>query len=196
VANNPDDNLELVVDVENSHQRWQDSVPYLSTLAREVVRETLNAALPDDLRGRAIELSVNFVSDEQMHALNAEYRSKHQPTNCLSFPQLSKDVFNAGGAVESGGAVGSGGEAGNKNQPLLLGDVVVAHGVTAREAREQNKSIDHHLSHLLVHGTLHLLGYDHLQAGEAAAMESSEIEILDALGVGNPYILMDEDIKI
>ena len=172
--------MALGIDVEIPHQQWLDAVPHLETLAGEVIKETLKSALQGHLKDRTLEMSVSFVSDEEMRALNLEYRDQDRPTNVLSFSQLSRDMID--GAVDTAG-----------DQPLLLGDVVVALGVTQSEAASQNKSMDHHLTHLLVHGTLHLLGYDHLKESDAEVMESSETEILNGLGIGNPYISTDED---
>lgn len=108
---------------------------------------------------RAGELSIALVDDEQMAELNSRYRDKDGPTNVLSFPA-------------SGG---------------LLGDIVLSYETLAREAEDKNISFGAHMSHLLIHGFLHLQGYDHQTETDAAAMEALEITALSKLGIDNPY---------
>ncbi|MEO1202167.1 MAG: rRNA maturation RNase YbeY [Pseudomonadota bacterium] len=118
----------------------------------------------------ASEVSVRIVDEPEMRRLNSDYRSKDSSTNVLSFPAepvsgLPSDV------------------------PSSLGDVVVCAPVVAREAREQGKTVDAHWAHMLVHGTLHLLGYDHILPAEAQQMEAMELRILSQRGLENPYKL-------
>jgi probable rRNA maturation factor len=122
------------------------------------------------------ELSVRFSSDEEVRALNASWRAKDKPTNVLSFPMVERDflvTFRRSGAGE-----------------VLLGDVILAHGVCAREAAEKSVSVETHAAHLVVHGTLHLLGYDH-ETGEADAedMEETERRALASIGISDPYLV-------
>lgn len=105
------------------------------------------------------EVSVVLADDNFVQGLNREYRGKDKPTNVLSFPQ----------------------------DPPMLGDIVLAFETIEREASEQNKDFAAHLTHLLVHGVLHLLGYDHEDDQEASEMEGLEIEILQKMGINNPY---------
>jgi len=124
------------------------------------------AALERKARG---ELTVRVVSRSESAALNARYRGKRGPTNVLSFP--------AGG-----------GEPAAKSRELLpLGDVVICASVVAREAREQGKTLAAHWAHMVIHGTLHLQGYDHENARDAAAMEARERALLADLGFPDPY---------
>lgn len=112
-----------------------------------------------DPAGKA--LAVVLTDDAEIRELNREFRDKDAPTNVLSFEQeLNDDEW---------------------------GDIIMAHETIAREANEQGKSFANHLTHLLVHGILHLLGYDHMNDTEAEEMESLEIEILAKLGIDNPY---------
>jgi probable rRNA maturation factor len=123
----------------------------------------------------AAEISVKFTTDQEVHALNAEYRDKDKPTNVLSFPMVDPDLLEA---LATAGA----GEA-------LLGDVVLAHGVCTREAAEKGVTVPDHAAHLVVHGALHLLGYDHEESeAEAEAMEAAERRALAALGIADPYL--------
>ncbi len=111
------------------------------------------------------ELVVRIVDREESRQLNREYRGKDRPTNVLSFPFEAPDV------VESD----------------LLGDLVICAPLVEEEAREQQKPLEAHWAHLLVHGVLHLLGFDHINEEEAEMMESLEVEILAALGFSDPY---------
>ena len=113
----------------------------------------------------ASEVVVSVVDSDTAAELNASYRGRSGPTNVLSFPDR---VLVEGGRT-------------------LLGDIVICHQVAVSEAREQGKSPEAHLTHLLVHGVLHLLGYDHEDGAEAAQMESLETQLLGRLGVPDPY---------
>ncbi len=122
------------------------------------------------------EISVKLTSDDEVHALNREWRGKDKPTNVLSFPMIEPAFFTM--AAQAG------------EPELLLGDIVLAHGVCVREAAERGIAMTDHATHLVVHGTLHLLGYDH-ETGEADAeeMEAIERRALAALGIADPYAL-------
>lgn len=113
----------------------------------------------------ADEMVLRVVDLPEMIALNQTYRSKVGPTNVLSFP------YEAVPGVDV----------------PLLGDVVLCAPVVAQEAAEQGKSLSQHWAHLVIHGGLHLLGYDHIQAEEADEMEALEVQLLDQLGIPNPY---------
>jgi len=146
------------------------------TLADSAVRAAVAASAHSALirSGITIEVSVKFATDAEVKGLNESYRGRDKPTNVLSFP-----MFEAGLIAEIGRA--DGGEA-------LLGDVILADGVCAREAAEKGIGVQAHAAHLVVHGTLHLLGYDH-EAGEeeAQAMEAAEGSALAELGIADPY---------
>ena len=123
------------------------------------------------LQGRcdAAELTVRIVDRAESAELNQAYRHKAGPTNVLSFP------FEAPPGVDRD-AWGD-----------LLGDLVICAPVVEAEAREQHKSVEAHWAHMVVHGTLHLLGYDHIEPQQADAMEDLEISILNHMGFANPY---------
>nr|WP_217352776.1 rRNA maturation RNase YbeY [Sphingomonas sp. ID1715] len=121
-----------------------------------------------------VEISVRLTSDAEVHQLNLQYRGKDKPTNVLSFPMVQADLLETVSQNSDDGE-------------LLLGDIVLAHGVCAGEAAEKGVSLDAHATHLIVHGTLHLLGYDHQGSAEAEHMESLERDILARLGLHDPY---------
>lgn len=116
------------------------------------------------------EVTIRLVDEAESHSLNLTYRAMDKPTNVLSFP------FEAPPGVEL----------------PLLGDLVICRQVVEREAREQEKPLDAHWAHMVVHGSLHLLGYDHIEDEEAEEMESLETEIMLALGFADPYIAEKE----
>ncbi len=153
----------LVIDIRCDAPEWMAAAPNVETVARRAAR----AAWSTGARGDAdAEISIALVGDAAMRRLNNEWRGKDQPTNVLAFP------------AGDGGAPGC---------PLLLGDVVLALETASREAAGLRRPLDDHVSHLVVHGVLHLLGYDHGAAAAAAAMETLETGILAELGIADPY---------
>lgn len=126
-----------------------------------------------------IEIAVRMTSDDEVQALNRDYRGKDRPTNVLSFPLVQPDLLETVTLNSDDGEV-------------LLGDVVLAHGVCAREAEERGISVADHAQHLIVHGVLHLLGYDHQGDPEADAMEAIERDALASLGIADPYPVVEE----
>ena len=121
---------------------------------------------------RAAELSVRLTGNEEVRALNAKWRGKDKPTNVLSFPQA--------GPADLADIAADGPE-------LMLGDLVLARETCSAEAAEKQIPLDDHAAHLIVHGTLHLLGYDHEDDSAADEMEEREVRALARLGIGDPY---------
>lgn len=113
---------------------------------------------------KGAEVSLLFCDDARMRELNRQFRGKDKATNVLSFPGVDP-----------------------LDSARFLGDIALAHETIAREAEEQGKSFEHHVRHMIVHGFLHLLGYDHEAEAEALEMEAMEIRILERLGIENPY---------
>ncbi|QDZ08172.1 rRNA maturation RNase YbeY [Sphingomonas panacisoli] len=126
-----------------------------------------------------MEISVRLTSDDEVHQLNNQYRHKDKPTNVLSFPMVQPDLLETVTQNSDDGEV-------------LLGDIVLAHGVCAREADERGIAIETHAAHLIVHGTLHLLGYDHIDDGDADRMEAIEVDALASLGIADPYLIQED----
>lgn len=122
------------------------------------------------------EIGLVLTDDAEVAGLNVRFRGIEGPTNVLSFPS-GETVADGAGAEELA----------PDRPPVLLGDVVIALETTAREAARDGKPVGDHLQHLVVHGLLHLLGFDHQDEQEAESMESMEVEILSVLGVPNPY---------
>ena len=156
---------------------WDSSTDWAALAERAVqaaVQHSRFATLAD--APTDIEVSVRFTTDDEVRALNAGYRGKDKPTNVLSFPMIEP--------AELGDLPGRG--------ELLLGDIVLAHGVCATEAADKGATMQSHAAHLIVHGMLHLLGYDH-ETGEedAEAMEAIERNALAALGIADPYLVTE-----
>jgi probable rRNA maturation factor len=152
---------------------WDSSTGWEALITRAAQAAVAESACP--LLGasvRPVELSVRLTSDAEVQALNAHWRRKDKPTNVLSFPMA--EAYELEQADEDG-------------PELMLGDVILAHGTCKREAEEKAISIADHAAHLVVHGTLHLLGYDHDDPSQAADMEARESRALARLGIANPY---------
>ena len=131
-----------------------------------------------ELAHETLLVSLVLADDEEVHALNRQWRAKDRPTNVLSFPMMSRaDVLRA--AADDAGGSGA---------PGMLGDLILAHGVCTREAAEKGISVADHAAHLIVHGLLHLAGHDHETGeAEAEAMEALERKALALMGLADPY---------
>lgn len=147
-----------------------------------VIERSVQAGLAGGLSGPlpASELYVELVNNNESQELNSEYRCKDTPTNVLSFPGVEPDDLPRTMKVAAQGG-----------PPVLLGDLIIADGVVVSEAADHGKTIESHLSHLVVHGVLHLLGYDHIKDEEAEEMEALEVEILAGLGIDDPYRVIE-----
>jgi probable rRNA maturation factor len=157
--------LEPVVEVMAPCPAWHQECAEAASLAKGAAGLALRRA--EAPAGAVVDITL--ADDAAQRDLNRTWRGKDAPTNVLSFPAADPSVQVPVGA------------------PLLLGDVVLAFETLRREAMEQGKPFEDHLRHLVVHGVLHLLGYDHESTVDAAAMEACEITILAELGVPNPY---------
>ncbi|MCO4316903.1 rRNA maturation RNase YbeY [Phyllobacterium sp. 21LDTY02-6] len=154
------------IDILIESDGWYEAAQ-LEALARRAV-----AAVWDELdagRQPESELSLVFTDDAQIRELNSDWREKDKATNVLSFPAFPV-------------------KRGQKPGPML-GDIVIARETVEREALTEHKPFDHHLTHLIVHGLLHLLGYDHLETEEAEEMEQLERNVLARLAIPDPYAL-------
>ena len=162
--------LDIAIDAD---AEWDSSKDWASLARSAAIAAIAESAFPQLGQGnRPVEVSVRLTSDEEVHALNSHWRGKDKPTNVLSFPMAEGDELEA--AVEPG-------------PELMLGDIILARGVCAAEAADKGVPLDQHATHLLVHGTLHLLGYDHMDDDSAADMEAREVRALARLGIADPY---------
>jgi probable rRNA maturation factor len=165
--------LEIALEAD---EEWDSSSSWVE-LARKAAQAAIaESAFPQlNESTRHVELSVRLAGDEEVRGLNAHWRGKDKPTNVLSFPMA--EAYELEQSDEDGPAI-------------MLGDIILAHGVCQREAAEKGVSIDEHATHLVVHGTLHLLGYDHQADSDATDMERREADALARLGIANPYEIL------
>lgn len=158
--------MQLEMDVEEPWPAgaWEELAERVAAAAAEVAPELANPRL---------SASLLFTSDPEIQALNREWRQRDKPTNVLSFPMLARKELLALAA---------------EGPPELLGDVALAHETCAREAADKGVPLEHHTTHLIVHGLLHLAGYDHeTSEADAEAMEALETKALAICGVADPY---------
>ncbi len=151
-----------------TEQDWSD-------LAARSAQAAIAASSHADLLSRnfTVEISVKLSGNEEVQALNKAYRGKDKPTNVLSFPQVQPDLLETLSNTDDGEA--------------LLGDIILALETCRSEAIAKDIPLSRHVSHLVVHGSLHLLGYDHENDVDAGIMENCEISALATLGIDNPY---------
>jgi probable rRNA maturation factor len=158
--------LRLALEIEDA--RWNTALPH----AGELIEKAVSLALADiEANGRVIEVGVRLVDDGTIQALNRDWRGRDKPTNVLSFP------------------MGDPGPVTDPDFPWLIGDIVMSYDTVTAEAIRDSKPLEHHVVHLAIHATLHLIGHDHEEEVEAEAMESAEIRLLAGLGIADPYAL-------
>ena len=150
----------MILSIEIEDAAWE-AIPGLQALAEQAVATTLRG------REEAGEVFLLFTSDDEIQLMNRDWRGKDKATNVLSFPAPDMPL--------------------PQGEMAPLGDVVLAYGTVSREAAEQGKNATEHACHLIVHGVLHLLGYDHETDQEAEEMENEERLILARLGIADPY---------
>jgi probable rRNA maturation factor len=158
--------LDLALLIED--ERWSDEANLLALAetALKTAYEMVEDELPQDT-----QLSLVFTNDAQIKTLNSDWREKDKATNVLSFPALSDEDWDNLAQLPE----------------VLLGDIILAFETIEREAIEADKTFNDHLSHLIIHGFLHLLGFDHIEDTMAEEMEGLEIKILAKLNIDNPY---------
>lgn len=156
--------VEIDADVERADPRWPADLP---DRLEPLIATTIGTATAPD---GPLELSVVLADDRTVQSLNRDYRDKDRPTNVLSFALTESDE-----------------PAGLPGQPIALGDVLLAYETVASEARQQEKSLQDHVFHLVAHGVLHLLGYDHQVEEDAREMERLEKAILAEFAIADPY---------
>ena len=149
----------LEIFIQQNDRRYTKRVKKLNSFCRYVIQSAWRSYTP-------AEVSLVLADDVFVHQLNYQYRHKDSPTNVLSFETKEKP---------------------EKGMVWLAGDIIVAYETVLKESRIQNKSFEAHLAHLLIHGTLHLQGYDHLEEKEAQKMEKLETKLMKSLGYDDPY---------
>ncbi len=157
--------MQLEIDLEDWPKgHWEALAQRASEAAADAASELANPRL---------QVSLLFTNDAEVHALNREWRERDKPTNVLSFPMLERGELLE---LEASGP------------PVMLGDIALAFETCKREAEEKDVPLEHHASHLIVHGLLHLAGHDHVHSDEEAeAMEALETSALAKMGIPDPY---------
>lgn len=169
----PSSQATIEADVIISNPRWNTVLPDAESLVKYICTASLHyTGITAHLQ--ELEFSVTLADDHDIQLLNKEYRQKDKPTNVLSFPNLTLNPQHFEQIETHEGYA-------------LLGDIILSLETLEREAAEQGKTLSTHFTHLLVHGLLHLLGYDHETEEEATVMEALEIEILATFGIASPY---------
>jgi probable rRNA maturation factor len=153
-----------MIELQVEDPAWAGALPDVEAVVRRAAAAVLGEAAAPDVDPLA---TVLLEGDEAVQVLNARFRNRDTPTNVLSFPATTVP--------------------GAPDDDLYLGDIILAFGVCSREADEQGKALAHHLSHLVIHGLLHLQGHDHQADDEAEAMEARERMLLASLGIDDPY---------
>jgi probable rRNA maturation factor len=167
--------MEPLVDTVIEDARWQAfGLPVLAEAA--ALASFARLGLPRD----GFLICVMGCDDLRIAELNGAFRAKGQATNVLSFPSENREAAAPGLVPEMP-------LAGDSDDPAELGDIAIAYDTCAVEAAEQGKTMSDHVTHLVVHGILHLLGYDHIEDADAGLMERTEVQILASLGVDDPY---------
>jgi probable rRNA maturation factor len=159
-----------IIHINTQEAKWKKEMPGV----KSIIKKSCTATLQHTgiiKHAKEIDISVLLASDAYVKELNSNYRAQNKPTNVLSFPQ---EELSAGNYK-------------NIDKKISLGDIVFALETVKQEAVQQNKDFGHHLAHLAVHGTLHLLGYDHEGDVDAEVMEALEIRILAGMYIESPY---------
>lgn len=169
--------MRLNVSIEKASKKWARAFPgMLGKIEQAAAVAFLNAKKPAAFGKRSFDIGIILTDDKTIQVLNRDYRSKNKPTNVLSFPQLNMQKFKK---TEL--------DAFPAKMPVPLGDVVLAYETIRKETVAERKTLENHVVHLVVHGVLHLLGYDHMTARDAKSMEKLECDILASMGYPDPY---------
>lgn len=151
----------------------QNELPALPFSEEQLIRWATSAL---ETQVNHAELTIRFITSDEMTQLNHQYRHKNKPTNVLSFPsELPQDIMS-------------------QLEMPYLGDIIICPEVLANESQEQQKDLEFHWAHIVIHGVFHLLGYDHIEDGDAEVMQGLEIKILQKLNYPNPYEQHDIEI--
>jgi probable rRNA maturation factor len=173
---------------EQSFQRWADAITSHIAKASSLSTQDAQLASAQQSLSDSAEITIRIIDRTESQTLNSQYRGKDKPTNVLSFPYdmpdwLLPEMLNDLNNEENEGIPVAASELPTK----FLGDLAICADVVSTEAREQSKVLESHWAHMVVHGILHILGYDHIEDTDAEAMEALEIQILAILNINNPY---------
>ena len=160
----------ITIDIISKSKKWKDHEKFIAQTCKKIIPLTdLNKILKKNI---SLEVSISLVLDREMQKLNYTFRSKNKPTNVLSFPAVDAMSLKKLSKIDY----------------LFLGDIIIAFETVKKESLTQKKSFEDHLTHLILHSILHLIGFDHEDDKMAEIMEKLEIKILKKLKIKNPYI--------
>lgn len=156
----------ITIDIANKNKKWKSSENFIQETCEKLIPLTdLKKVLKKNI---SIEVSISLVLDPEMKKINSDFRQKNKVTNVLSFP--AQESFSG------------------KSDYVFLGDIILALDYIKKESLAQNKTFENHLTHLILHSILHLIGFDHEENEAAEIMENLEIKILKKLKISNPYL--------
>jgi len=165
--------IKTQLNVDIADDRWLKELPEVEKFSADIFDKVISELSPKWLDGKnSVIINLSLNNDEEIRQLNAEFRQLDKPTNVLSFANLDDEEFEAYLA---------------RNDEIELGDIIVAFETMLDQSKDQELSLHDHYCHILIHGILHLLGYDHMEAEEAKEMESEEIKLLELFNIKNPY---------
>lgn len=168
---------QLTIQLVSGSASWKNAFPKLKQKVEQATALSfLRAKKPSAFKNRDFDITVILATDSVIKKLNHNYRGKNKATNVLSFPQMDLTRFKKSDLAMYPSAA-----------PVPLGDVVLAYQTMRKEAKEQKKTLEEHTIHLIIHGVLHLFGYDHMNDRDAKIMEKLECDILETLGYADPY---------
>ncbi len=157
------------IDITINDDRWISDIQDIENITKNIIKTSISKIINNS---GMTEVSVVLADNNFIKGLNKTYRGKDNPTNVLSFPLTEKNEITT------------------KQEFLSLGDIIIAYETIKSEAQAQNKSFQDHFTHMLVHGCLHLMHYDHITEGDAQEMETLEINILKTMNIKNPYEIL------
>ena len=160
---------------------WK-GIAVVEALVQECVREAIYVTCPALLNDYELEVTVSLSDNDYVRELNQKYLGKDKPTNVLSFATNNDKNWSKKITTPA-------------TMPLLLGDIILAYGIVSAEAKAQDKKLEDHVAHMVIHGCLHLLGHDHQEDSQANIMEGLERQILFGLGIGDPYGHENSDLR-
>lgn len=166
------------IDIEVKSKKWLELKNIEKFIESQVLNILAKSPLLEFLHKKInFDLSISLCSNLQIRKINREFRGKDKPTNVLSFGNLDEKIIQQSGLNKAIGA----------NRYIFLGDIILGYEYILKEAKEHEKDFKNHLTHLLLHGILHIIGYDHEDAKMAKIMENLEIKILQEFNINNPY---------
>lgn len=171
---------EIIINIASASALWDKSFPRLKQKITTAAQAAVKASKkPASISRRNLEINILLTTDSEVRKLNRDFRGIDKPTNVLSFPQISLPPPPDKGRAATVPLP--------RAESLCLGDIVLAAQTVRRECKAEDKTLENHTLHLVIHGVLHLFGYDHLRQKDAKSMEKLECDILAALGYDNPY---------